>query len=46
MQPFKYRDKGSLATIGRAAAVGSIGKWYVSGFVAWFIWGNDRSNNA
>jgi len=37
-RPFHYVDKGSLATIGRAAAVGSIGRFVVSGFVAWFIW--------
>ena len=35
---FRYNDRGSLATIGRAAAVGSIGKWHVSGFIAWFTW--------
>lgn len=37
-QPFEYFDKGSLATIGRAAAVGEIGKLHVSGFTAWFLW--------
>jgi NADH dehydrogenase len=37
-RPFHYTDKGSLATIGRAAAVGSIGKLHISGFIAWFIW--------
>ncbi len=37
-KPFHYTDKGSLATIGRAAAVGSIGKASLSGFVAWFLW--------
>jgi NADH dehydrogenase len=36
--PFRYLDKGSLATIGRAAAVGSVGKLTLSGFVAWFTW--------
>ncbi|HWE37828.1 MAG TPA: NAD(P)/FAD-dependent oxidoreductase [Isosphaeraceae bacterium] len=36
--PFRYRDKGSLATIGRAAAVAQIGRWKISGFVAWFLW--------
>lgn len=36
--PFEYFDKGSLATIGRAAAVGEIGKLHVSGFTAWFLW--------
>ncbi|MEQ1632611.1 MAG: NAD(P)/FAD-dependent oxidoreductase [Planctomycetota bacterium] len=35
---FVYRDKGSLATIGRAAAVGRIGKIEASGFVAWWLW--------
>ena len=35
---FKYRDKGSLATIGRAAAVGQFGKIHISGFVAWLSW--------
>lgn len=37
-EPFRYRDKGSLATIGRAAAVGQIGKLHFSGFVAWWLW--------
>jgi NADH dehydrogenase len=36
--PFRYVDKGSLATIGRAAAVGQIGKLHLTGFVAWFLW--------
>jgi NADH dehydrogenase len=35
---FRYRDKGFLATIGRAAAVGRVGKLHVSGFIAWFLW--------
>jgi len=37
-EPFRYRDKGSLATIGRAAAVGNIGRFEVSGFFAWWMW--------
>ena len=37
-QPFHYVDKGSLATIGRAAAVAEIGKLHLSGFVAWAAW--------
>ncbi len=37
-RPFHYTDKGSLATIGRAAAVGEIGRFKVSGFIAWFMW--------
>ncbi len=36
--PFRYRDKGSLATIGRAAAVGRLGKVEATGFVAWWMW--------
>lgn len=36
--PFHYWDKGSLATIGRAAAVAQFGKIHVSGFVAWLSW--------
>ncbi len=35
---FHYLDKGSLATIGRAAAVAEIGKIHISGFVAWLAW--------
>jgi NADH dehydrogenase len=36
--PFHYRDKGSLATIGRAAAVADFGWLRLSGFVAWVLW--------
>lgn len=38
LKPFKYFDKGSLATIGRNRAVADIGKLKFSGFFAWFIW--------
>ncbi|MFI5896795.1 NAD(P)/FAD-dependent oxidoreductase [Actinoplanes sp. NPDC051513] len=37
-KPFKYFDKGSLATISRFAAVASIGKLRLDGFFAWVIW--------
>jgi NADH dehydrogenase len=37
-EDFHYLDKGSLATIGRAAAVGQIGKIHISGFIAWLAW--------
>ncbi len=37
-RPFHYRDKGSLATIGRAAAVAQIGKLELSGYFAWLAW--------
>jgi len=36
--PFHYYDKGSLATIGRAAAVAQFGKIHISGFPAWLAW--------
>ena len=36
--PFRYHDKGSLATIGRAAAVAQFGKIHISGFMAWLAW--------
>jgi NADH:quinone reductase (non-electrogenic) len=37
-QPFKYFDKGSLATVSRFSAVASIGRLHLSGFSAWVIW--------
>jgi len=37
-RPFHYRDKGSMATIGRAAAVAVVGGWKLSGLVAWLTW--------
>ena len=36
--PFRYRDKGNLATIGRAAAVADIKGLELSGFLAWMTW--------
>jgi len=36
--PFEYIDKGTLATIGRAAGVGEIGPLRLSGFLAWITW--------
>jgi NADH dehydrogenase len=36
--PFRYRDKGSLATIGRSAAVANFGRIHLSGAVAWLAW--------
>ena len=35
---FHYHDKGSLATIGRAAAVAQFGKFEMSGYFAWLAW--------
>jgi NADH dehydrogenase len=38
MRPFRYFDKGALATIGRNRAVAQFGSLHVSGFPAWFLW--------
>jgi NADH dehydrogenase len=35
---FHYHDKGSLATIGRAAAIAQFGRIHISGFLAWLAW--------
>jgi NADH dehydrogenase len=37
-EPFRYRDYGQLATIGRKAAVADFGWLRLSGFLAWFVW--------
>ncbi len=37
-KPFRYRDKGSMATIGRYKAVVDIGKLKFGGPIAWFTW--------
>lgn len=37
-RPFHYHDAGSLATIGRSAAVAQIGRLHLSGFPAWVAW--------
>jgi len=36
--PFQYRDKGSLATVGRMAAVAYIGRHEFKGLSAWALW--------
>jgi NADH dehydrogenase len=36
--PFRYRDKGSMATISRFSAVASIGPLQFGGFLAWLLW--------
>lgn len=36
--PFRYRNRGSMATIGRNAAVLEAGSLRMSGFLAWVIW--------
>ncbi len=37
-RPFRYRDKGSMATIGRAAAVAVVGRLQLHGLPAWLAW--------
>ena len=37
-RPFRYRDKGNLAVIGRAQAIADLGRLRMSGFVAWLAW--------
>lgn len=37
-EPFRYRDAGSMATIGRGAAVAEIGGLRISGPFAWLLW--------
>jgi NADH dehydrogenase len=36
--PFRYRDYGTMATIGRSKAVAVVGPMRLSGFVAWVAW--------
>ncbi len=38
LKPFKYNDKGSMATIGRNKAVVDLPKWKFQGVFAWFVW--------
>ena len=38
MKPFQYRDKGSMATVGRNKAVVDIKKFHFGGLFAWFLW--------
>lgn len=36
--PFRYFDKGNLATIGRSFAIAEIGPFKLTGFIGWIIW--------
>ena len=38
MQPFTYKDRGSMATIGRNRAVVDLPRFRFQGFLAWFVW--------
>ena len=37
-KPFRARDKGTLATIGRTKAVGQVGPLSFTGFIGWVVW--------
>ena len=37
--PFRYRDRGLLATVGRKTAVIAFGRLRLKGWFAWWIWG-------
>jgi NADH:ubiquinone reductase (H+-translocating) len=37
-RPFRYRDKGTMATVSRFHAIASVGPVRMSGFVAWLLW--------
>jgi NADH dehydrogenase len=36
--PFRHKDPGMLATIGRNRAVAQVGRWKFTGFPAWLLW--------
>lgn len=38
MKPFKYKNKGAMATIGRDKAVADIGRFKFTGWFAWIVW--------
>jgi NADH:quinone reductase (non-electrogenic) len=38
LKPFKYKDKGSLATVGKRRAVADLGKLKFTGYAAWLLW--------
>jgi len=38
VKPFRYWDKGNMATIGKAAAVAQIGPLHFGGLFAWLLW--------
>jgi NADH dehydrogenase len=37
-KPFRYRNKGDLAVIGRSRAIADFGKLHFSGRIAWLLW--------
>jgi NADH dehydrogenase len=37
-EPFKFFDKGQVATIGRSRAIAQVGRFRIAGFAAWWLW--------
>jgi NADH:quinone reductase (non-electrogenic) len=38
LPPFRYRDRGKMAIVGRASAVADLGRFHFGGFLAWLAW--------
>ncbi|WP_166830789.1 NAD(P)/FAD-dependent oxidoreductase [Thalassoroseus pseudoceratinae] len=38
VSPFRYKDRGTMATIGRGSAIADIKGWKFTGFMAWMMW--------
>lgn len=38
VKPFEYKDKGSMATVGKRKAVADLGKFKFGGYLAWLLW--------
>ena len=38
MEPFVYKDRGAMATVGRGRAVADLPRWKFQGSFAWFVW--------
>jgi NADH dehydrogenase len=38
LKPFRYKDFGNLATVGRKAAIADFGGFHLKGFIGWLVW--------
>jgi NADH dehydrogenase len=38
LRPFRYRNYGNMATIGRGSAIADFGRVHLSGFIGWLVW--------
>jgi NADH:ubiquinone reductase (H+-translocating) len=38
LRPFRYRNYGNMATIGRGSAIADFGRVHLSGFIGWLLW--------